>query len=64
MRVNNKRLMAIEKMYGLVPVVTRKVIKVKGEEFSGWYINGYPSFADLLKIMSLSDIEKIYDSGE
>lgn len=58
------RVRAIQKVYGLVPVVTRKVIKVKGEEFSAWYIQGYPSFADLLKIMSLSDIEKIYDSGE
>lgn len=63
MRVNN-RLMAIQKMYGMVPVVTKKVLKVCGEEFSGWYIQGYPTFGDLLKVMSLSDIEKIYDSGE
>lgn len=62
MRVNN-RLMAIEKMYGMVPVVTRKVIKVKGEEFSGWYIQGYPTFGDLMKDLSLSQIEEIYDLG-
>ncbi len=63
MRVNNKRLMAIEKMYGLVPVVTKKVIKVKGEEFSGWYVNGYPTFGDLMKDLSLNQIEEIYDLG-
>ncbi len=62
MRVNN-RLMSIKKVYGLVPVVTRKVIKVKGEEFSGWYIQGYPTFGDLMKDLSLSQIEEIYDLG-
>lgn len=60
----NKRINAIAKVYGLVPVIQKKVIKIENEEFSPWYVFGYLSFGDLMKDVSLNDILKLYESGE
>lgn len=59
-----KRIEAIKRVYGMEKVNKNSAVALSdGEIVTAWAVEGFETFEDLKRHISIRDIEALYDSG-